>query len=107
MSSKGTSTFILQRASAVVLLPFVIWFLWSLTAHAGEDYEGMRAWLGRPLNQIMLGLLVTIGAFHGRIGIGEIIDDYIHGGLNGVLKFVNLAAALAIVAVTWVSLISL
>ena len=100
MSHKGTSTFILQRASAALLIPFAIWFLWSLAAHAGADREAALAWIGAPLNRVLLGALVVIGAFHGRIGVGEIIEDYLGGPTRTVLKWTNniIASATAIVA---------
>ena len=107
MSKKGTGTFVLQRASAVVLLPFVIWFMWSLAAHAGESYQGMVEWLRQPFNKIMFGGLVTVGAFHMRIGLGEVIDDYIHGWLGNVLSMFNLLIAIGVVALTWYSLFSI
>lgn len=107
MSKKGTSTFVMQRASAVILIPFVIWFLWSLAAHAGDSFTEMVAWLQSPFNKIMFGGFVTIGAFHMRIGLGEIIDDYLHGSLRNASNLLNLFAALIVVAVTWFSLVSI
>ncbi|MEL6361182.1 MAG: succinate dehydrogenase, hydrophobic membrane anchor protein [Pseudomonadota bacterium] len=107
MSHKGTSTFIMQRASAVILIPIAIWFLWSLMAHAGEDLAGAEAWLKKPLNFGLFGTFVTIGALHGRIGVSEVIDDYIHGGMRGLFSALNWVVAIAVIAVTWWSLLSL
>lgn len=107
MSKKGTSTFVMQRASAVILLPFVIWFLWSLAAHAGDSFIEMVAWLKSPFNKIMFGGFVTIGAFHMRIGLGEVIDDYLQGGLRSTASLLNLLGALSVVALTWFSLASI
>ena len=107
MAHKGTSTFIMQRASAVVLLPVAVWFLWSLAAHAGADFNGMIAWISQPWNKALFGAFVTVGAFHGRIGVHEVIDDYIHGALRGLLSAINWAVALAVIVVTWWSLLSL
>lgn len=94
MKHKGTATFIAQRASAVLLLPLIAWFLASAVAHAGASYEEMRAWLSAPLNAIAIGLLVLIGAFHMRIGVNEIIDDYADKGFRGVWKLLNLFASI-------------
>ena len=101
MSKRPTSNFILQRASAVVLIPAALWFLWSLAAHAGEDYEGARAWLGALHNRVLFGALIAVGVFHGRIGLNEIIEDYIHGALNGVLSVGVTLASLAVVALAF------
>ncbi len=107
MAHKGTSTFILQRLTAVLLLPLVIWFLYSVVAHAGANYVDARDWIERPVNAILLGAFVTIGAMHMRIGMMEIVADYIHGGLKPALLAANWAAALGVIAVTWWSLFTI
>jgi len=53
MASKGTSKFILQRATAVVLLPLMLWFLVSLIGHAGASHFIMRDWLLRPVLMLL------------------------------------------------------
>lgn len=104
MSKKGTPTFVMQRASAVILAPLAIWFLWSLTVNAGDDFTAARAWLSDIKNALLLGALIVVGAFHMRIGMQEIIDDYIHGRLRGALLALNWLAAIAIAAVTLLSI---
>ena len=96
MSAKGTSNFIAQRATAVILLPLVIWFLWSVIAHASADYGEMRAWLAEIPTTLAFAALIVIGALHMRIGLGEVIEDYIHAGLKGVFMTLNWLAALAV-----------
>ncbi len=99
MSKKHTSTFILQRASAVVLIPFVVWFLISLVAHAGDSFVEMRAWLAKPTTSIPFAILISLGAYHGRIGLEEVIVDYIHSWAKSVLVFLSWLAALALIGV--------
>jgi succinate dehydrogenase / fumarate reductase membrane anchor subunit len=98
MKHKGTANFVAQRASAVLLLPLMVWFLAGAVAHAGASYEEMHAWLASPFNAVCLGLLIVIGAFHMRIGLNEIIDDYIGSGARGVCKLLNLFACLGAAA---------
>ncbi|MEO1013971.1 MAG: succinate dehydrogenase, hydrophobic membrane anchor protein [Pseudomonadota bacterium] len=104
MSERPTSTFAAQRASAFVLIPIALWFLWSLAAHAGEDIEGARAWLGQLHNKLLFGLFVTVGVFHGRIGLHEIIQDYFYGGMAKTLDTIAIVAAALIALITWISL---
>lgn len=104
MAKRPTSTFAAQRASAVVLIPLALWFLWSLAAHAGADFTVTQNWLGQWWNKALFGLFVTAGVFHGRIGLHEIIADYLHGPLNRALNAMAMAAAIAISALTWISL---
>ena len=99
MTHKGTSTFIAQRASAVALLFLAVWFLWGVAAHAGAGYEEVRAWLASPAAAMPMAALILIGAFHMRIGLNEIIDDYIDSGVRGVFKLLNLFAAAGAAAI--------
>jgi len=96
MSSKGTNKFVAQRASAVLLIPILMWFLIGMISHAGAKHGVMVAWLSTPLNAVLMGLFVIIGAFHMRIGLSEIIDDYIHSGLRGLLMLANWVFAVAV-----------
>ena len=96
MSKKGTSTFIMQRASAVILLPLAIWLLFSIVSLAGADAMSARAWFGSWINGLLFGAFVVIGAWHMRIGMAQIIADYLEGGLKRVLELITWAVALAL-----------
>ena len=97
MSQKGTSTFVIQRFTAVLLLPLAAWLLINIVAHIGADYATARAWIGNMWNGVLLGAFLIIGAWHMRIGMSEIIADYIHGGLRTALYALNWIAALAVI----------
>ncbi len=107
MTHKGTATFIAQRTSAVILLPLAVWFLAGAVAHAGSTYEEMRAWLATPLNAVLMGALILTGAFHMRIGVNEIIDDYSPAGARGMWKLLNLFVAVGAAALAVYSLITI
>lgn len=98
MSHKGTSTFIMQRATAAVLIPLGAWFLIGVVSHLGADYEAARAWLAKPLNGVLLVLFIAAGAVHMRIGMAEIIADYIYSGLKSVLYLINWLVCIALIA---------
>ena len=100
MSKKGTSTFVLQRASAVLLVPIAVWLLINLVGALGADYAGARAWLAQPLNGALIGAFIVIGALHMRIGMAEIIVDYIHSWAKDVLLIVNWLVSIAVIAAT-------
>jgi len=102
MSAKGTSTFVIQRASAVIITPLAVWFLIKVVSHLGADYETARAFVSNPFNGILLAAFLIVGAWHMRIGMAEIIVDYIHSWLKDVFLFMNRIAALVLIAaVAW------
>lgn len=96
MSAKGTTGFIAMRATSVLLLPFVVWFVWAIAAHAGDSYEEMRAWVSEPTTAVLFAIFIVISALHMRLGLNEVIEDYIHSNFKGVLMTLNLLAALAV-----------
>ncbi len=107
MTHKGTATFIAQRTSAVILLPLAIWFLAGAVAHTGSTYEEVRAWLATPLNAGLMGALILTGAFHMRIGVNEIVDDYAPASSRGLWKLLNLLAAAGVAGISIYSLVVL
>ncbi len=98
MSKKGTSTFIIQRASAVLLVPLGAWLLFSIVSVLGADYAGAQAWLSQPLNGAFFAAFVVIGAWHMRIGMAEIILDYVYSWAKDVLLFLNWIIAIGLIA---------
>lgn len=98
MAHKGTSTFIIQRATAALIIPFAIWFLIGVVSHLGAGYDEARAWAASPVNGVLIALFVSIGAVHMRIGLAEIIVDYVHSGLKGVLLIINWLVAISVMA---------
>ena len=74
----GTHHFWLQRISAVALIPLAIWFITSFVITLiGADRAGMAQWLGSPVHALVLGVLIVALFVHARLGIQEIITDYV------------------------------
>jgi succinate dehydrogenase / fumarate reductase membrane anchor subunit len=81
---RGTETFWRQRMTAVANVPLVIFLILSIITHIGADYETVRAYLAQPVVAIAMLALVISAAIHMRIGLKEIIEDYVHGGAKVV-----------------------
>lgn len=106
---KGPETFWRQRLTAVANIPLVLFLIFSILLHIGDDYRDVRAYLANPIVAVlMLGLMLS-ATIHLRIGLKEIIEDYIHGDalrmamlfLSGFFAIgVGLAAALAILKIS-------
>ena len=76
----GTETFRRQRVTAVANIPLVIFLILTIVTHIGADYGEVRAYIAQPIVAILLLALVINAAIHMRIGLKEIIEDYVHGG---------------------------
>jgi succinate dehydrogenase / fumarate reductase membrane anchor subunit len=96
MTAKGTANFIAMRATSVLLIPFVVWFMWGVAHHAGDSYEEMRAWVAEPFTASAFAIFIAISAFHMRLGLNEVIEDYIHSNLKGVFMTLNALVAIIV-----------
>jgi succinate dehydrogenase / fumarate reductase, membrane anchor subunit len=106
---RGTETFWHQRLTAVANIPLAIFLILSIVTHIGADYATVRAYLAQPLVALAMLALVISTSIHMRIGLKEIIEDYVHGeGLKVVALLlvtffavgVGLASTLALVKIS-------
>ena len=87
----GTETFWRQRVTAVANIPLVIFLILAIVTHIGADYGTMRAFIARPLVALAFLALINSAAIHMRIGLKEIIEDYVHGpGIKFVMLILNI-----------------
>jgi len=73
----GVSHWRWQRYSAALVLALMIYFTVLLASLGGLDYAGAVALVGHPANALALAVLVTIGLWHGTLGLQVVIEDYI------------------------------
>ena len=57
-----------QRLTAVALVPLGLWFVASLLAHVGGDYDQTVAWLGQPIPAILMIVLISTSFYHAALG---------------------------------------
>jgi succinate dehydrogenase / fumarate reductase membrane anchor subunit len=112
MASKATNHFIMQRLTAMIQVPLVLWLAFSLALHAGDSHAEFMAWLSRPLTAALLIVFLLSIAYHFRLGLGEIVDDYVHKASalklsQGLVQLYALAiAAIAVFSVIAITLIA-
>ena len=76
----GTHTFWRQRLTAIANIPLVLFLILSIVTHIGAGYGAVKNYLAQPVVAVLLLALVISAAIHMRIGLKEIIEDYVHGG---------------------------
>jgi succinate dehydrogenase / fumarate reductase membrane anchor subunit len=95
----------LLRLTALALVPLTIWFVVSIVALAGADYSTMVAWVSNPFVSVLLLAMLIALFYHLRLGLNEIIEDYVYGRAAKTTLFVIvtfgcfLLAAASIIAV--------
>ena len=105
----GAGHWISERVTSVALVPLVLWAVWSALTLAAGDYKLAVAWLGSPLNAVLLALLIGVGFWHMLSGLRVVVEDYAQGLARRGLLLANLFVcvlfgALAIFAVAKVAI---
>ena len=105
----GTQHFWHQRVSAVALIPLTLFFVITLIALKGASYSEAITIVGRPFFALTLICFILAGAYHMRLGMQVIIEDYVHAEGPKVLlimfntffsAFVALAGLYAVVRIS-------
>ncbi len=76
-AKEGVGHWISLRVTAIALVPLVLFFLATMVAMAGQPYEVVRAYLAQPLIALGYVLLIVAGFWHLKIGLGEVVADYL------------------------------
>ena len=74
----GTSHFIVQRVSAIILVPLSLWFLIAVVNMDSYSYNAVSDWLVNGINGFLLAALVASIYYHLQLGLQVVIEDYIH-----------------------------
>ena len=74
----GTSHWWAQRVSGAGLAALGLWFAWSVATLPGYDHASAVAFIGRPVNAVLLLLLSATMGYHSYLGVQVVIEDYVH-----------------------------
>lgn len=91
----GAGEWLLMRYTSVAALVLSTFLLVSLVLLPDYEFATMRAWASAPLPAVALALLVISLLWHTKLGVAELVGDYVHDEGN---KF---AAILALNLVTF------
>jgi succinate dehydrogenase / fumarate reductase membrane anchor subunit len=77
-AKSGTEDFWRLRLTAVAAIPLTIAFVLIVVSLLGRNHAAAQQILGTPLVAIVILLFISAGAYHMRIGMQVIIEDYVH-----------------------------
>jgi succinate dehydrogenase / fumarate reductase membrane anchor subunit len=77
-AKSGTKHFWHQRLTALANVPLTIGFIIILISLMGSGHAAVLRTLGNPLVQIVMFLFVASAAYHMKLGMQVIIEDYVH-----------------------------
>jgi len=101
----STRHFIIQRLTGALNILFLIFFVWLVVRLAGSGRTEMVGVVGNPIIAIIIALLIANVATHMRIGMREVIEDYVQDPrLHSLCLSLNTFFALAVTVLAWIAL---
>lgn len=97
----GLPAWLIQRASAVVMLLFIVFALARFLLDRPHSYPAWRAWLLGPSASIATVVFFAALLAHAWIGLRDVVLDYVHPVATRVVVLTTLSLALTGVA-AWV-----
>ena len=95
-----------QKISAVLLLPITLWFIFNLPDFVIIDYKDKLIWINMPLNMFLLGTFFMLSAYHFKLGLTVVIEDYIHNSrIKKILIIILSVITLLMILLAFLSII--
>lgn len=104
-AKSGVHHWIVQRVTALALIPLGAWFMGAFILLFSAPYDVTYAWLSSPWTATLSILFIFTLFYHGYLGVQVILEDYVsHQGLKWGLIFTTkmlsiLMALLAIISI--------
>ncbi|MDR3471801.1 MAG: succinate dehydrogenase, hydrophobic membrane anchor protein [Devosia sp.] len=100
--------FIVQRATGLLNVFFTLFFIWLVVRLAGAGVDAMGEMLANPIVALVTALMIISVALHMRIGMLEVIEDYVSDErLNRLALLANWAFCIVVAVVTLAALAKL
>ena len=107
-AQSGTEHFFAQLVTAVANLVLLVFLIYSVIRLAGEPLDVVRAYFASPVVTILASLFALSSAYHMRIGMQVVIEDYVHQeGTKLVLLVLNTFFAVAVALTCVIAIIKL
>jgi succinate dehydrogenase membrane anchor subunit len=75
---RGVHHFLVQRGTAIALVPLVLWLAWLVLKLPSLDYMAAHALVAQPWNAVLMLAFVVAVFWHAQLGLQVVIEDYVH-----------------------------
>ncbi len=99
----GSTSWLAQRVTAVILAVLFLWFAFSFASLYGKDYLEVMVWVGTPFNTVLLVTLIVTAVYHAILGLQVVIEDYVHKTCQRIILINAMRVILSIIglAIVW------
>ena len=72
-----TSKWIMQRLTAVILIPLTFWFIYQCVLLSSYEYDQIRTFFFSKINASLFFILIMSMLYHAKLGNDTIVEDYV------------------------------
>jgi succinate dehydrogenase / fumarate reductase, membrane anchor subunit len=89
-----TKKWLFLKASSVILIPLMVWFILNLVTIFDKDYIDVVNFFSNQPSKFLFSLLLVFAYFFSALSISEVFEDYIHNEKikNAANKVLNIFA---------------
>ena len=81
MKNNYTSKWVLQRVTAILLIPLTIWFVYQCVSFQDFQFQQMEFFFESYVNSFLFLSMMIAMVIHAKLGCETIVIDYV-GSLN-------------------------
>ena len=71
------SKWIMQRLTAVILIPLTFWFVYQCVLISNYEYDQIKAFFFSKVNSVLFFVLIITMLYHAKLGNETIVEDYV------------------------------
>ena len=71
------SKWIMQRLTAVILIPLTFWFVYQCVLLSNYEYNQIKAFFFSKINASLFFILIMAMLYHAKLGNETIVEDYV------------------------------
>ena len=99
------SKWIMQRLTAVILIPLTYWFVYQCVRLSNYEYDQIRDFFSSKINASLFFILIIAMLYHAKLGNETIVDDYVTSvNLKKITKLTISALSYLFMILTTISL---
>mgnify|MGYP006185146423 FL=1 len=98
MKNNYTSKWVLQRITAILLIPLTIWFVYQCVSFQDFQFQQMESFFESYFNSFLFLSMMIAMVIHAKLGCETIVIDYVNSlNLQKILKsLINITTILTL-----------